>query len=771
MPSYSAVTTMEALEELTVLLAGSDVIAIDTETTGLSHYTDRLVGISVSVKEQEGYYIPLAHLSGDQIPLDVVRAYLKPVLCDASKSYVMFNAKFDTRFLASVDLCPPYARIVDAFLEAYCAAEGFEEFSLKGLVKAIWGIKTVEFKDLFSSKTKSENRRIDAIPIELASDYAAADADYTLRLHNRYYEKVKSSFIFKMESELWPFIQQLEDNGASINNDFLYKNGKLIREVASYVDEIVHDQAAEALGQRIAFSTSNPHNLSHLLYDLMGIPVKKTSATTGKPSVDKMTLEMLEPDFPIVRNILTVRSMERMAQLLDEQLPSYIAPDGRIHTSYNQAGATTGRFGSSNPNLQNQPRFKSWAITLPDGSTKTFKVAPRDAFVAEDGHYLIELDFRQIEFIIMAHLSGDAGIVQAYLAGEDVHIKTASELFRVPESEVTKEQRTKAKTLNYLIIYGGGANKLAALLGIDERTAEEDIQNFFRSRPKFISYMQKVRDAAKQTKTVRTFFGRVQVVPEFYENSRSALAKAERASVNRIIQGSAADYQKIGIIRAMKRVAAHPTFSDKAKMILQTHDSQTWQVSLDIAPDEIIPFLIDAMSVKLDNFPRITVDAQVGYSWGRLTEWEEGKTWDFQQQRKDYENSIEEKEIDVKSLFAKNDFTPEEKSLNQQETVEKSTLDEQISTAINVVIEIKQEVSKQNASDLASILRSFPGKNTIIIVTGDGTRISLEKFPTSLSTHEMKIALADIFPLASYAEEPIILRLAKILLKDIDFEN
>lgn len=726
--SYQTVTDEATLDKILEEVASAPRLAVDLETSSLHPHTGYIVGYSLAWKEGCACYIPVGHTVGEQLDASLVARKLKPVIEDPSKSILVYNAKFESRFLPQSDIHVPSERMADVMLQVYVAAEThkLQRFGLKNVVDIIYHHKMTAFEELFPRGTKILNMA--TVPIELASPYSCEDADYTFRLDARYNDQIKAQFIYKLEDQLWPYIKMIEDTGFLVNEQFLIDASKAIMVEAEKVEKIIYQMVSKAIGREARFDITSHTQLQEVLYDIMGIePVVKTPK--GKGATSDLALERLAKTYPVCRNILTYRSMVTNARTMGSTLREFIRDDGRIHTQYNQAGATSGRCASNDPNMQNQAKIKEWEVVQLDGTRYTVYILPRDAFIAPEDYYLLELDFAAIEFIVMAAESGEESILIAYERGEDVHKNTASQVLHKPINDVTKPERRKAKTWNYLIIYGGGAYGLALRSGQESEEADTEIKAFFHTYPKILQYTQRTRDKARVTRKVCTHFGRWQWVPEYFEGTRKAWSKAERACVNRIVQGTAADIQKMGIIRTIKRSLKHWVW-EMAQMNAQTHDSQTWCIHKSIKPQDVVPILKDAMSPQFPNYPRIRVDATVGVTWGSLHDYDENANYDELLDKWHKENSAMLEQITVRGL-------PRKKA-------EKTEQGGDGGGPMDVYFNPGRPITANDAKVIKDVLGQYPGQNTLV-VQWDGQTKRMEYLPTSLTPQQVRAVFRPVF--------------------------
>ena len=702
------VRTPTEFRELCKAIEMSSTVALDLETESLDPHTAKIVGLAVSTVAGQAYYVPVVHPEPDLPPRDEVIKGLKPLLEDPNRTYVFHNAKFDTRFFEyDWGIYIPYSQIEDTMLEAFCAAENRRQFGLKPLVQSNFGHTMVEFKELFPKGCKHKNPGL--LLSSVVGPYACEDADYTLRLHEHYFDRVRTSFIYKLERQLWPVVQGIEDAGFAVDADYFAAKAQELSGEVGKVEASIYEQINAMAGRDISFDLSSNTQLSQVLYDVLNLPVLARTKTDN-PSTDKNALSKLkERGYAVAGDILTFRSMNSSITTLQKTYPGYIR-EGRIHTDYNQTGATTGRFGSSKPNIQNVSKGKSWYISEDDedeggeeDALHEVSVAPREGFLPDAGHYLVELDFGQIEFVCMAFMSGEESLIDAYIRGLDIHRATASLVRGIPYDQVTDKQRNEAKMYNYLIIYGGSAYGLSKRSDLTEAEAEEGIAATFRRYPRIKTYMDQVVESSRITKSVTTYFGRKQIIPEFFQAGPRMKAKAERSGVNRIMQGTAADIQKMGLIRTCGAVAdalkgnTIPNFTDKSqvKMVAQTHDSQTWTVDKRIKPQDILPMLMDAMSPVFTNFPRIGVDAKVGLSWGKMSDYNEDMNYD--EHWDELAESMRKEYVEIKA-----DLVKETKDDNTLPVIEVS------------FINVPADDHLECRADLVTLATVFEGGNCVV---------------------------------------------------------
>ena len=632
-------TSLTDVKEWCEKYKNSPVLSLDLETSGLDFNTDKIVGYALSCQEKTGIYIPVGHTKvKDNVKHDQVLP-LVAELVDSVDLVVIYNAKFDTRFLQKYGLDIPTDKVKDVWLQVFVVGEPYAAFNLgsglKDQVKYYYNHQMTEFSDLFPVKRKIKNCA--TLPALTVGEYAIEDADYTLRLHNKIYPQVVNKIYYQLEEQLWPIAREIERNGFKANIDHFYSEATKLRARQKELSKEIAGMF-KAAGIRHPVNIDSPAVLSDVLYsqDKMAIPVQ-VKTKKGEASTDKKALTMLKDEYPIADKILDYRALSKAISSLEKTLPGSVDPEsGRIYTEYNQIGATTGRFSSSGPNLQNVAKGATLAGV---------EVITRDGFIAEDGYYLMELDYKQIEMICLAYVAKEKKILDTYYSEEgDLHSLTASYVYGGDPSEVTKKQRNNAKMFNYLIVYGGTGYGMAQRSELSLEEADRVVELLKKAYPGIQIYDEKLRaqvvkgegNKLNQRGYVKSWLGRKMFLPSVVRklntNSNAYVENDLRSAVNRYCQGSAAEIQKIGLIKTYKAAIRH--FGDSVKMVAQTHDSQTWEIPKSIPPDEAFNILATTMEVDLMNWspkykhPIIKVDCQVGLSWGALVDYTPGITYE-----------------------------------------------------------------------------------------------------------------------------------------------
>ncbi|SNV87063.1 DNA polymerase I [Legionella pneumophila] len=557
--SYEIITTHQQLNHWLNKLEQSQQFCIDTETTNLDVMQAELVGISLAVEEENASYIPLAHTDGStQLVKEEVLTALKPILENPAIGKIGQNIKYDYSVLKNYGITLKGIRY-DTMLESYVLNSGAGRHDMDSLALKYLGYKTISYEDVAGKGAKQ--LRFDQIPVEKAGVYAAEDADITLRLHHKLYPMLDEplrNVLHDIEMPLLTVLADMEMHGVLIDPVILEKHGSRLKEQMKSLEQ----EAVQLAGK--AFNLNSPKQLQEILFDEQKLPVV-AKTPTGQPSTAESVLQELAFDYRLPAVILEYRSLSKLVSTYIDALPKRINPKThRVHTSYNQAVAATGRLSSSDPNLQNIP------IRSEEGRLI------RTAFIAPEGSLIMAADYSQIELRIMAHLSQDDNLLRAFANGWDIHAATASEIFQTNLEAVSKEQRRRAKAVNFGLIYGMSAFGLAKQIGVERQDAQHYIDTYFRRYPKVLEYMERTRKQAHQLGYVETLFGRRLYLPEI--NSRNLMRQkaAERTAINGPMQGTAADIIK----KTMLAISnwEHSQKNPSAKMIMQVHDELVFEI-------------------------------------------------------------------------------------------------------------------------------------------------------------------------------------------------
>lgn len=561
--AYQTILQMSELDAWLDKLRAAPYWVLDTETDGLDYMTANLIGLSFATAAGEAAYLPVAHDyldAPEQLDRDTVLACLKPLLEDTDSRKVGQNLKFDQSILAryGIELRGIWS---DTMLESYVLNSVAGRHDMDSLSERHLGHQTITFEEV-AGKGKNQ-LTFNQIPLEQAATYAAEDADVTLRLHEVLWPQLEqeaglASVLQEMEVPLLSVLSRMERNGVLIDPALLGRHSMELTARLAELESKAHELAGEP------FNLASTKQLQGILFEKLGLPVlKKTPG--GAPSTNEEVLAELALDYPLPAVLLEYRGLAKLKSTYTDKLPQMINPaTGRVHTSYHQAVTATGRLSSTDPNLQNIPVRNEEGRRI------------RQAFIAGAGNQIIAADYSQIELRIMAHLSGDAGLLRAFSEGKDIHRATAAEVFGLPLEQVSAEQRRSAKAINFGLIYGMSAFGLARQLGIGRNDAQRYMDLYFERYPGVLTYMERTREQAHAQGYVETLFGRRLQLPDI--RSRNAMRRkgAERAAINAPMQGTAADIIKRAML-AVDAWLATPE-AEGIRMIMQVHDELVFEV-------------------------------------------------------------------------------------------------------------------------------------------------------------------------------------------------
>ncbi len=600
-PKYETILDQARFDAWLEKLRQAPLFAFDTETTGLDAQQAQLVGLSFAVEPHEAAYVPLAHdYEGAPVQLDreAVLLALKPLLEDPAKAKVGQNAKYDINILANGSPAIEMRGVAyDTMLESYVLNSTATRHDMDSLAQKYLDHTTIAFEDIAGKGAKQLT--FNQITLDKAGPYAAEDADVTLRLHHALQARLAQTpsvqpVLTDIEMPLVPVLARIERQGALVDAELLkVQSGELGVKMAE-----LELRAYELAGE--TFNLGSPKQLGTILYDKLGMPVLSKTAK-GQPSTAEAVLdELAEQGYPLPEVLMQYRSLSKLKSTYTDKLPGQINPrTGRIHTSYQQAVAATGRLSSSDPNLQNIP------IRTAEGRRI------RQAFIASPGYKLLAADYSQIELRIMAHLAKDEGLLHAFRNDLDVHRATAAEVFGVALEDVTTDQRRSAKAINFGLIYGMSAFGLAKQIGVDRKQSQDYIDRYFARYPGVLAYMERTRAQAAEQGFVETLFGRRLYLPDINAKNPALRKGAERTAINAPMQGTAADIIK----RAMVKVDNWLSESGlDARVILQVHDELVLEVREDLVEqvkDEIRQHMSQAAQLDVP----LLVEAGVGANW------------------------------------------------------------------------------------------------------------------------------------------------------------
>ncbi len=560
---YETILDEETFNAWLEKLKAAEVFAFDTETDSLDYMVANLVGLSFATEEGVAAYVPVAHDYLDapkQLDRDWVLAQLKPILEDDSQAKVGQNLKYDASVLARYDIELKGIKY-DTMLASYVYNSVGGKHDMDSLALRFLQHSCISFEQIAGKGKKQLT--FNQIELEQASPYAAEDADVTLRLHNRLIANIESDDKLKaiyeqIEVPLVPVLSRIERTGVLIDD---MKLSAQSQEIAQRLDEL-EQKAYEVAEQE--FNMNSPKQLQAILFEKMGLPVVKKTPS-GTPSTNEEVLQELALDYPLPKLILEYRGLAKLKSTYTDKLPKMINPEtGRVHTSYHQAVTATGRLSSTDPNLQNIP------IRNEEGRRI------RQAFIAPHGYKIMAVDYSQIELRIMAHLSGDKALLEAFQQGKDIHAATAAEIIGVNIEDVTSEQRRRAKAVNFGLIYGMSAFGLAKQLGIPRGEAQQYMDTYFERYPGVMQYMEDTRSAASEQGYVETIFGRRLHLPEIKSRNGMRRKAAERAAINAPMQGTAADIIKKAMLLVDEWIQKEG--DGRVKLLMQVHDELVFEV-------------------------------------------------------------------------------------------------------------------------------------------------------------------------------------------------
>ncbi len=600
---YELVLDEAALERWLAALAAADLVAFDTETTSLDYMQARIVGVSFCIEPGRAAYVPLAHDAIDappQLDREAVLARLKPLLEAERPAKVGHHLKYDAHVLANHGIALG-GMAYDTMLESYVWNSVATRHDMDSAADRYLGLKTITYEEVAGKGAKQIP--FSQVSLERAGEYAAEDADVTLRLHRTLWPAIEQEPLLKrlyedFEQPLVPVLLRMERHGVLVDREMLRRQGV---ELAKRAEELKAEAQREA---GVEFNVDSPKQLQQILYEKMQIPVLRKTPT-GQPSTAEDVLEELADAYTLPKLILEYRGIAKLRSTYADKLPTQINPaTGRVHTSYHQAVAQTGRLSSTDPNLQNIP------IRTPEGRRI------RQAFIAPPGHLLVAADYSQVELRIMAHLSGDASLIAAFEADRDIHQATAAEVFGLPLAEVTAEQRRSAKAINFGLIYGMSAFGLARQLGIGRGEAQQYVDLYFERYPGVKAYMDRTRERAREDGFVETVFGRRLYLADIRSRNRALQQYAERSAINAPMQGTAADLIKLAMIE-VDRWCAGDGRGD-ARLIMQVHDELVLEVRQGAA-DRVA----DAVRERMVAAGRGALQVPLKVDIGRGANWDE----------------------------------------------------------------------------------------------------------------------------------------------------
>ncbi len=595
---YETILDKKTFKKWVDKLAKAPVFAFDTETTSIDAMQARLVGVSFAVEAGESAYVPVGHDYLDapaQLTCDEVLEALRPILEDPQRAKLGQNLKYDCTVLHNHGVNLDGIRF-DTMLESYVLDSTGSRHDLDTLALKYLGHKTIHYEDV-AGKGKGQ-LSFNQVPLEQAGPYAAEDADISLRLHDALYprlekESAQASLFERIEMPLVPVLSKIERTGVRVDCDMLATQSRELSERIQALEVLAHKEAGGP------FNIASPKQIQEILFDRLELPVL-SKTPKGQPSTAESVLAELADQHELPRLILEHRGLSKLRSTYTEKLPTLVNPrTGRVHTSYHQAAVATGRLSSSDPNLQNIP------VRTAEGRRI------REAFVPEPGYRLVAADYSQIELRIMAHLSADEGLLNAFAKGEDVHRATAAEVFGVALDAVSGDQRRSAKAINFGLIYGMSAFGLARQLGIDRGQAQDYINLYFERYPGVRTFMDATRLQVREKKFVETVFGRRLFLPDISSSNHARRQGAERAAINAPMQGTAADLIKLAMLAVDEWLTKE---NHDARIIMQVHDELVLEV-----PEADVKAVGKKLAVLMSEVAELAVPLKVdvgnGINW------------------------------------------------------------------------------------------------------------------------------------------------------------
>lgn len=594
---YAAIMTEQSFQSLVKQLSSAKQFAVDTETTSLDYMTAEIVGLSFALQPHEAFYIPVAHNYLDapqQLNRDYVLKTLKPILENSAIKKIGQHIKYDKEVLANYEI-DLQGIAFDTMLESYLI-DSASRHDLDSLADKYLHVNTIHYEDVAGKGAKQIS--FSEVKIEVATKYAAEDADITLQLHEKCWPEVKANkqlekVFLQIEMPLVKVLSKIERCGVLVDADFLQQQSLTLATRMNELEEGAYKLAGEC------FNLNSPKQLQEILYDKLKLPVIKKTLNK-QPSTAEPVLQELALDFPLPKLILEYRSLSKLKSTYTDTLPEQInSKTGRVHTSYHQAVTTTGRLSSSNPNLQN----------IPIRSEEGRRI--RQAFIAPKDHKIIAADYSQIELRIMAHLSQDKALLDAFDRGLDIHTATAANVFAVDLDQVTNDQRRKAKAINFGLLYGMSAFGLAKQIGVERAAAQAYIDAYFAEFPAVHAFIEEIKQFAHKHGYVETIFGRRLYTPNINARNIHLQKGAERAAINAPMQGTAADIIKIAMIDVDQWLSKN---EPDVRMIMQVHDELVFESPTSKA-SQVANKIQDIMCTSTKLSVPLVVQTGIGDNW------------------------------------------------------------------------------------------------------------------------------------------------------------
>ena len=616
---FVSVTSLAEVEKIVSrALETGKPYGLDLETTGVNPWRDDIVGLSVAFSNEGAVYVPIGHMYGQPFAPEQALSILKPML-EKVPSYI-FNLPFDSEFLYKKGITINEKSEDVSLLTYVNGTETINKLSLHA--KTLLRLDLEDYSDFMARLDLPKGTHtIAEAPISAVTEYCGKDALATFMLWNLLYPSLKQDRVWQFERELLPITIAMRRNGVLIDREHFEKEAERLRQEQDNLEQLIWRQASEAIGEEVMINVQSRDQVAEILFDKMKLPITSRSKKTKAPSTSENALAQIKWDYPLVGNIINYRGINKLLTSYLNKFPGLIEEDGRIHTSFNQTGVVTGRYSSSDPNLQNIPNIQEWLVH--NGEEHKIIVNTRNAFTVPEGWSWVDYDYSQIEARIAAGVTKEPILLNAFQEGVDFHTKTASLVFGVPVDSVTKNQRQMGKKLNFLLLYGGEAKRLYEELVKEMKVSYAECKRYrdlyYRAYPKMFYEAERIGKDAYMTHSVQTIFGRVIPVPNLGHKDKYFRMQGERQAYNGIIQGSAADVLKQAMIAVDKMIKKNYGF-DNVRQLTTVHDSHGFEVSPDVPKYEFVRDCLQTFECHLEGFPTLPAAASIGARWGSLKE-------------------------------------------------------------------------------------------------------------------------------------------------------
>jgi len=630
MTKYQILKSLKDVEQFARWVKESSwPFTVDIETTGKDPRRDDIVGFSVAfiAGEEVATYVPIRHRYDQPFDGEVALKMFKPVF--EARRFIAFNVPFDAEFLIhNADIHPNLETAIDVSLLTYAYGR-YPANSLKVTTKVEFpSLEVDSYQGFMTKQGLRKTSTIAEAPIKEVAHYCGRDAVATLRLLNKLYPILKNNRIYKLEERLLPVVMWLRSNGVLIDRQFFEEEQKELNDELEILQQVIETQVSRKVGSKISFNIGSTDQLAKVLFDEMKVPAG-TITKTGKRSTAKGVLQTLQWKYPVVRNIRFWKEIRKRATTYYDAYLDFIQKDKRIHSSYNQSGVPSGRFSSADPNLQNIPGKIDWDVVMENGKTSQISANTKQGFIVPDDCWLAEVDYSQIEARMAAGITQEVVLLNAFREGIDFHTKTASLIFNVAISGVSKYQRQMGKKLNFTLLYGAGEPKVFEELQKDMPIEFDKVrkfrQKYLEAYPRMFHGAEMIAKEALRAGYVETIFGRRVPIFVYDSDDNRQLQAAGRLAYNQKVQGSAADLAKVGMLKSYNLIKKNYGL-DNIKMILMTHDSFAFEIKKKVELVEYFTDMTNELRYEREDFPDIFVEFAVGKNWGALQGREKGET-------------------------------------------------------------------------------------------------------------------------------------------------